>query len=358
MLGILTFHNAVNYGAILQTYALQRKLDDLGIENEVIDYHCPEITKNHRIRLSLINPVGYVIKKRTQKLFMDFLKSRVRMGEVVDEVSKIPQYDAYLVGSDQVWNGQLTGEDNTFFLRNVGRNTLKYSYAASMGNYRIIDADMLEERLNCIREFRGISVREHSLREYLQKCGIDGRTNKIYVHVDPVFLLSADLWEREIVHYRKKGFILLYMIKRDERLIEEAVKLGRDNGIPVLWASDSLRHYGHVKNKRCLDPGRFLGLFSDCSHVVTNSFHGTLLSLVFHKKFFTVTMKNGIKDERIDNLLNSMGIDVVQDNGIAKPAGAISWERIESIRKKLSDEAGEYLWSIEAEIRNNKATFC
>lgn len=72
LIGILTLHNAVNYGAILQTYALQHSLDLLGIENEIIAYECPKVTATHRIKFKWWNPLGYAIKMRTKNKFRKF----------------------------------------------------------------------------------------------------------------------------------------------------------------------------------------------------------------------------------------------------------------------------------------------
>lgn len=350
MVGVLTFHNATNYGAILQTYALQKELDELGIDNEVIDFQCPQIVQSHTVRFKLKNPFGYVVKKRTQKLFMDFLNTDIRKGAPINSKENMPRYDAYLVGSDQVWNRKLTGEDDMYFLKMVPQNSLKYSYAASMGYYRFDDETEKKKYIDCLKDFRGISVRERSLKDYLAVDGDTELKQKIRVNSDPVFLMNASFWKEQSLHTQSPGFILLYMIRRDKRLIDEAVRLGKEKKMPVIWASDSFRHYKHVKQRRCLGPKKFLGLFADSEYVVTNSFHGTVLSLIFQKEFSTTVEHDGKKDERISDLLDSVGITVKQENGIAKPTDTIDWNLVEERRMGIKKQADEYLKRIKNDI--------
>ena len=350
MLGVLTFHNATNYGAVLQTYALQKELDELGIDNEIIDYRCPHIVQSHKVRFKFKNPFGYVVKKRTQKLFRDFLNTRIRKGAPVDSEVNMPGYDAFLVGSDQVWNRILTGGDDMYFLMKVPRNSLKYSYAASMGYYHFADETERQKYTECLKDFRGISVRERSLKDYFASDGCAELKQKMEIHSDPVFLMNASFWREQSLHTQNPGFILLYMIKRDKRLIDEAVRLGKEKKTAVIWASDSFRHYKHVKQRRCLGPQKFLGLFADSEYVVTNSFHGTVLSLIFQKDFSTVVEYDGQRDERICDLLDSVGIEVMQNKGIAKPINTINWNLVEKRRLELKKQAEGYLKRVKEDI--------
>ncbi|MDD6036545.1 MAG: polysaccharide pyruvyl transferase family protein [Lachnospiraceae bacterium] len=348
MIGVLTLHNATNYGAILQTYALQHVLDDMGIENEVVSYECPKITKQHQIRMKWWNPLGYEIKKRTKNRFHFFFLNNIRHSEVVRELLPSAHYDTYLVGSDQVWNMNLTGNDMTYFLENLPSGVPKYSYAASMGNYRFTDKTLQERCFACLDTFTGISVREQSLAGYLSDGMVHRQQRKIEVHPDPVLLLDRNEWEKLAKHTQKGKYILLYMIGRNYELIQKAQILSKEMGIPVLWASDSLRHYRYVKNVRCSSPEEFVGLFEDSFYVVTNSFHGTAFSILFQKPFLTTAVHEGKRMERIADLMDALGLTTYCGNDCtAQAALSPDWNKVEEKLLMMKVNAINYLGNLK-----------
>ena len=144
MVGILTFHRAVNYGAVLQTYALQGALNDLKIENEVLDYRCPFIEAHYNPKPS-VSPIHVKhffkevtqmpIKKRARESFDLFLSKNIKMSEKLEKnglCSVAEKYDVIITGSDQVWNMAVTGEDTVYALDFAIKNVRKVSYAASL----------------------------------------------------------------------------------------------------------------------------------------------------------------------------------------------------------------------------------
>lgn len=315
LIGILTLHNATNYGAILQTYALQHKLDLLGLKNEVIAYECPQVTNRHKIRFRWWNPLGYAIKTRTKNRFKTFLEKNIRTSSLVSFSEEIPSYNAVVVGSDQVWNLTITGEDMTYFLNKVPKAAVKCSYAASMGAYTFNNERIQEECLTLLNEFSGISVREKTCKRYLEGCsGNLMKSKKIQVHPDPVLLLGREEWKKFGRCKQKKEYILLYMIWRQPELIHKAQALSKQLNIPVVWISDSLRYYHGIRNKRCCGPEEFVGLFANSTYVVTNSFHGTAFSIIFHKPFCVATLRDGKRIERIADLLEETGLECCSIN--------------------------------------------
>ncbi|MGN0505284.1 MAG: polysaccharide pyruvyl transferase family protein [Lachnospiraceae bacterium] len=348
MIGVLTLHNATNYGAVLQTYALQHKLDELGIENEVIWYECPKITEQHRIRKKWWNPLGYEIKKRTQKKFQSFFSNNIRHSDRIQGLQPFTGYDAYLVGSDQVWNMHLTGNDVTFFFEKMPPGVPKYSYAASMGNYRFTDDELQKRCFSCLEEFAGISVREQSLAEYLNDEMVHKAERNIEVHPDPVLLLEREEWEKKAKHTQKGNYVLLYMIKRDYKLIQRAQSISKKMGIPVIWISDSLRHYRYIKNRRCCSPEEFLGLFADSTYIVTNSFHGTAFSLLFQKPFVTVAFQEGKRVERIADLLDTVDLmSRYDDDKTEEMTDDVYWNEVGKKLSLMKEKAARYLKKME-----------
>lgn len=346
MIGILTLHNAINYGAILQTYALQHKLDLLGIQNQVIDYKCPKITNRHKIKFKWWNPLGYAIKMRTKRKFKQFLNTKVRLSKAISSLNRVTPCDAYLVGSDQVWNLTITGNDMTYFLDSVPKEALKYSYAASMGAYQFTSSDAKDKCLALLNEFSSLSVREKTGKQYLEECSKDTARNlSIAVHLDPVLLLKKEEWEKFGCCKQKRKYILLYMIGRQEELIHWAQELSKQLSLPVIWISDSLRSYQRIKNKRCSSPEEFVGLFSNSAYVVTNSFHGTAFSIMFHKPFYTVTRREGKRVERIADLLDTVGLQncSLEFHTSVETADSICWDDVDQKLHSAVLDAEQYL---------------
>ena len=124
---IITFHRAVNYGAVLQAYALQEKIRQLGNEVEIIDYRCPLIEeevsplagfrKKNGLVSSMKKFVFRIIKNRA---FNKFMKKRLNLSTPYYVNDELPEtngkYDCYITGSDQVWNYGCSGADTSFFL--------------------------------------------------------------------------------------------------------------------------------------------------------------------------------------------------------------------------------------------------
>ena len=143
--GVITFHDYDNYGAILQSYALQRKLKEMGTYPEIIDYRCDYISNPFRLvnlkKKGLFNyiygaigHICYIPRRRQCNLFRKHMRysqpvSRGNMGAVAGK------YDIYIAGSDQIWDYQLTIFDTTYFLDFVKKGKKKCSYAASIGEH-------------------------------------------------------------------------------------------------------------------------------------------------------------------------------------------------------------------------------
>ena len=152
-IGILTFHNVINYGGVLQCMALQDFLKAYNYEVEVINYKSKHIGKNNKlikfsstsnlIKSVLTLPFNYIRKKR----YNNFIKNNLILTNDVknyDELKKLceEKYDYVIIGSDQVWNSEITeNEADVYFLENI--NVKKISYAASTGDDKLID-------INCI----------------------------------------------------------------------------------------------------------------------------------------------------------------------------------------------------------------
>ena len=164
-IAILTYHNALNYGAILQTYALQKKLIDLGINSEILDYHCRQISINQNpftllkiihfrsFFYGLFNNKISIPNKNSFKNFIthELIISKRFNRRNISNSNAI--YDSFLVGSDQVWNLEMNNYDTTYLLDFTSKS--KFSYASSLG------IDLINQRqkyyyLKYLKDFKNV----------------------------------------------------------------------------------------------------------------------------------------------------------------------------------------------------------
>ena len=172
---VITLHAVKNYGSVLQTFATQEKLRQLGCEVEVIDYWRADNldenllslhANNHSFPLNIIaRPILYPTVKRWETVFNGFLDRRISLthkrylsnDELLED---LPVADAYCTGSDQTWNSTLNGGIlPAYYLDFVPNDKPKFSYAASIGNTSVDDseASYLADKLS---RYDMISVRE------------------------------------------------------------------------------------------------------------------------------------------------------------------------------------------------------
>lgn len=323
--GILTFHDADNHGAVLQAYALQETIKRAITSNvEIIDYKQPEIVKSYKVfnlrtdnlkslvRSIISNSLHLGIKVSKKKRFASFRKMHLHISpdryDKPEKISELGAYDAYVVGSDQVWNPEITKYDATYFLNFCRKDAGKISYAASFGK-DVLSAEEEAFARKYINHFDWISVREDSAAEILNRM-----LGKKSVQVlDPTLLLEPDRW-MELAGSQYSGFpgmkdyLLVYRMSRNDEVLKVAARLSEKLGLDVLYLNDSIRRnkYG-FKHIRGIGPIDFLNLMANASFIVTNSFHGTAFSIIFKKKF--VSIPHETRGTRMASLLKLLKLE-------------------------------------------------
>lgn len=323
-IGILTYHRAENYGALLQAYALKTYIHSLGHDVSFVDYwpkYHEEYFKlfplrqfKHRKSLSRLKFIvkllvwfvpRFIRKKRMQR----FMHERL---EVTDKIlyrdgDRTEQYDIVVYGSDQIWRKQNLGGvgfDSWYFGADNVLAKKKIVYAGSMG---IIDTDCEDD--NYIRtmmsQFNLISVREKDLQSYLGMLNISAETV-----IDPVFLLSKEQWHHITEKKKSEGkYILFYNLLNTKDSKQFADKLGSETGLPIKEINKKMVFDYRRLGKRYISTAsvpKFLRLVQDAEFVVSNSFHGVAFSIIFQKQFFAVGMHQ--KATRVITLLDLMGL--------------------------------------------------
>ena len=198
--GIITFHRAINYGAILQAYALKKKIDELGNVTKVIDYvnlkeeKACKIINTNSLKSFIGSLLKFRFKKRKDIKFVDFRKKYLNLTPVVGTKGALKelnaQFNVFITGSDQVWNYNIIGGDMTYLLdfANEGK---KNSYAASFGVINI-EEKYKRQYSDLLNSFTNIAVREDAgakiIRELCHK--------EVPVVLDPTLLLDAFEWMR------------------------------------------------------------------------------------------------------------------------------------------------------------------
>lgn len=335
LVGVVTFHNAINYGAVLQMYALQQVLKEYGCKVETLNYDCKKISKSYNIirfnsakelLFSLLHARSEIEKK---KRFNDFVNKYINLSATLErkdleEYSK--KYDFVITGSDQVWNYNLTDSDEFYFLNFVAPEK-RCSYAASMA-IDSIPAEKREFYRRNLKDFNNLSMRE--------KSGADVVSNiverPVTVDLDPVFLLRKKDWGGLVENKIKSTYILVYMPR--ENTARFVKKLSNMTGLNVV----TIGSYKSVLNssQNCGEyypsygPKEFVELIYGAAYVVTGSFHATAFSIIFNKEFFVEIPKN--IGSRISDLLTMVGLEnrtfCDEEPKLDKP---INWDNINDI---------------------------
>ena len=298
---LITLHRITNFGSMLQTYATQTAIENLGHTVEVVDY-VPEgmsfyravFPKGHQsvikrlikfLPLLAVNTVQFSIVNRFMKRFIHVTDKRYRCYQ--DLLDNTPQADVYVSGSDQVWNTQNNNPPDdlkAYYLQFAPKGKTRVAYAGSFGK-----TDFTEDEKQAIHgwlsEYDAISVREDTALETLKEVGIDGG-----VHVvDPSLLLSADEWRAFCDKPAPKdGYVFIYNLNRNKVVEELALAIAKKNGWRVVNFADSLEFVAGAQNRPCNTAMDLLRYVANADFVVTDSFHGTAFSLNFERQFLCV----------------------------------------------------------------------
>ena len=309
-IGIMTFINTTNFGASLQAYALQEAVDACGHRAEIIRYTSPAIERQEKNtgkpsvkRMAKQLMVGGEMQKKAAA-FRAFEQAHFRYGmELTDENTDAVSdaYDAFLAGSDQVWNAGMTRGDWRFFLDFVRDKNKRLSYAPSFGDKPMPEA--YSEKLGkLLRGFGALSVREASGAERI--AALSGRSAEVVL--DPTLLLTKEQWEERVSFKPDHApYILVYLPRNKKAVFSFAEKLKQKTGLPVVYLSISPRPQSGVETIVSASPEEFVGWIRHASYVITASFHGASFALNLEKQVFFDTLKEG---GRVDNLVGICGL--------------------------------------------------
>lgn len=337
---ILTFSKVNNFGANLQCYALSKVVERLGYDVEILDYQLSGSKS--------LNPIFRVSQFFQRRLF-DKFRSRYfppftkKYSTHEELVSQCPQADIYIVGSDQVWNPQLTKEvgEETYFFDFLPSNAVKVAYAASFGIDKASYFEAFPNIPKYLSSFKSIGVREKSGQDICKKiAGLD-----VKLVVDPTILLGK--FNQFHTEEKIKGVCLFNFQNTDyfyssASYVAEVLKTSK-------FILASYRRRKGFKNKPVVSVEGWITNIGKSEFLLTDSFHATVLALLNHQEFVTFVMPN--KSDRVFTLLNELGLTdrIIQsasdfDQRISSILNSrIDYDSIDKKLEKLRNESMNFL---------------
>jgi len=324
-IGIMTFWNAEdNYGQILQCYALQKYLINLGHDAYLIKYDRHGESQKKMIQggfklkyLNIIKIIKIIIlkikiylakRKNKMRKFHEFKEKYIKQTDITylykDLKLKPPDADAYIVGSDQVWNFSNDELQNArsnlhaFFLDFGKNNIQRLSYAASFCS-KVLPKEFINEITPLLQRFNYVSVREQEGLEICRQCSISNAE----LVIDPTFLLKAEeyrsLYLNENVKIPNRPYILLYILgySINTKVIKNIIKYAKLLNLQIIYITGHYRFDKYYRYYYYATIPEWLGLIDNAEIVITNSFHGCAFSLIFNKKFAVIPFNKKLEDQ-------------------------------------------------------------
>jgi len=365
-IGILTFHFADNYGAVLQAYALQTYIEALGHDVSIINYRPLYMTNGGCLRLPrskrdvYANATVLFIKiarlraaltgKKRDMAFAAFRSKHLKIGELeYTTLSQLraepPNCDAYICGSDQIWNPPArAGVDAAYYLDFGAKTCRRISYAASFGA-AVLDEDYKQDIGRLLRRLDAVSVREESGVKLAESMA---GQHALWVP-DPALLLND--YASVMSEPEDKDYVFSYCLCGNDYIKDVQEFVAKSLRSRVLLPYSPQQRWASNGTVVHLGPSEWLGCIKCARAVVTNSFHGTVFSILFCKPFITVPLsgrKQGL-NERFTSLLTRLGLSSrllssAKETHIQQLMKTqIDWEDVHRRLRIWQNEARDYL---------------
>lgn len=345
---VITRHAITNYGSLLQAFATQRVIENLGYECEIIDYiREDESYAQHErtllarkptwnsspikkaIYLMLRQPESIAAGRRFEKAQIKYLKRTKRYCSAGQLKADPPIADIYMTGSDQVWGPTEDGSyDDSYCLSFTKVADKRISYAASFGHANMTQ-DLKKYFGKWLSRYEHITVREDSAVKLVEELGL--KTKQV---IDPTLLLEATDWSTLMKPVKSKKYVLVYQLHNDVRLGKYAQAVAKDLGLPLMRISSSFHQtFREGKFVWCPEVGEFLSYIKNAECMITDSFHGTAFAINFNTPFVEVLPNNNTRTRNI-SILKMTGLSdriLTDDNNIALAREEIDFLKVNQI---------------------------
>ena len=362
-IGIVTFHHIDNYGATLQAYALNKFLQQQGYEAEIIDYRPFKAIKYYMKRLIPIDKsfrlnewsFGNIARAWRMRQFLH-LKTKLSPRTFYSKKGLeylSDKYDVVICGSDQIWClDSFRGFDASYFLDFVSEETTRrISYAASFGNSTSLK-NHKEEICNLVDKFQTILVRDSNSKNVIStECNADATRV-----LDPTFIVKYD----DIISpvQIKDNYLLIYRsseLTPAQQTFVKSIAEAKKLKIISVGKYNKIAHTNFVG----ASPKKWISLFHQASYIVTNTYHGTIFSII-SQKLFTVFGLDTKKQKTTDllsilNLNSRMVTSISEVETVNTQLCDINYESVSKILStKISESQNSLLEALEIEKANNQ----
>ncbi len=300
-INILTFVKVKNFGAVMQAYALKTFLQNNGHDVKFVDYSPDFINLNFELSK---HPLRCIKSFVSYKQFKTFINTEFSFSQTFNSKKELEESeidsDIFIVGSDQVWNSTtVNGFNDAYFLSFVKKGK-KVAYAASMGSTPIAE-NMQSTVKDLLNDFSYISVRESFAQNELEK--------KLNINsdvvLDPTFLIN-DYSSIINTNSQYKNNVICYFVRSNEENVRVCKAYVDYYKTPLLNISATIAK--HTKNTLQLSPSDWVSYIKGAKHVVTNSFHGVALSIIFNRNFVFIPNKEQNHNNRVSDLLTQLDL--------------------------------------------------
>ena len=358
--GIVTISGHKNYGNILQNYAVQEVLKDLGfyavtIENAVVPTAFaikPPISKLTILRKKMDRWIHKKrikeykeYQRRKEKAFKDFKAAHIEHTDYVISENNVPDglsesFDFFVTGSDQVWNPYYRFGSGIDFLTFAPPDK-RVAFSPSFGVTEI--PGVLREPYGVwLREMHRLSVREESGARIVKE--LTGRDAPVLI--DPTLMLSKEKWlsvANDAPAKPDREYLLTYFLGVIPRKYKNEIeRMAEENNLEIVNLADIGQ-----KEHFAIGPGEFIDYFHSASIIVTDSFHGSIFSIILEKPFFVMDRMGNVApiNSRIETLLSMFGLESrkFDQMNFSKDIFAIDYSHIDSRLEPERKKVAEYL---------------
>lgn len=345
---IATFHCVPNYGAVLQTYGLYKYLRTLFKEVRVLDYRPDTLLKEYRninwyslgsTFMSFWSLFPFLKKKKAFRKFEKrIMLTSVSGKKPEDFISLLCDY--LFVGSDQIWNPNVTcGFDSVYFgYFPMVSHPKVISYAASLGKITFSDNELTQMQ-EMLRTVDSISVREQEAMDLLS-AKFDLKSSVV---ADPTILAGIDTFKELVGDVQYEHYLFVYTLTNNPSTLQVAKQVAKDKGLRIIQVNGNRKPLRKPNHTIINDAGpeEFLSLLYHSDFVVTDSFHGTVFSCLFHVPFITIPHKT--RGGRMVTLLSELGLTDRLTESSAVCYEDICWTEADSKIERMRQKSIEFI---------------
>ena len=374
LIGLCIVHKNHNYGSILQSYATLMKLEELGIDYEIINYSHPQNAQFYLKALSRLGSKDTVyskirsfkrkIGKKTHpeykkndsirgRKFQDFIsKNFVHFSKPIHEYEELQDYSRkytdVLVGSDQLWLPSGLGT-NFYNLMFVPDEINKIAYSASFGVSSIPEYQK-EKTHEYLQRIQHLSLREEAGQKIVKE--LTGRD--VPVILDPTMIVSRELWDRKIEDKStvEGDYIFCYFLGNNPEQREEVKKLAKKKNMRIVVLRHLDEYIPYDENfgdiaPYDVGPAEFVNLIRHAKYICTDSFHGSVFSIIYHKQFISFnryTDGSNSRNSRLDTLFRNIGISRrFEGDLLSEIDQLVDWDSVDKKLASLREESSQFI---------------